>query len=66
MEGCSCDLVCMAGLGNMAGSNEAICCLRAGNVGLYQSVRPTAVLQPVSQQLKQSANYVNDVQVVRH
>ena len=37
MEGFSCDLVCMAGLGNMAGSNEAICCPRAGNVGLYQS-----------------------------
>ena len=44
MEGCSCDLVCMVGLGNMAGSNEEICCPRAGNVGLYQGVSPTAVL----------------------
>ena len=52
MEGCSCELVCMSGLGNTAGSNEGICCPIAGNVGLYQGVRPTAVLQPVSQQLK--------------
>ena len=44
MEGCSCDLVCMAVLGNMAGSNEGICRPRAGNVGLYQGVRPTVVL----------------------
>ena len=66
VEGCSCDLVCMAGLGNMAGSNEGVCCSRAGNVGMYQDVRPTAVPQPVSQQLKQNASYVNDVQIVRH
>ena len=66
MEGCSCDLVCMAGLGNMAGWNEGILSPRAGNVGLYRGVRPTTVLQLVSQQLKQNANYVNDVQIVRH
>ena len=66
VEGCSCDLVCMAGLGNMAGSNEGVCCSRAGNVGLYQGVRPTVAPQPVSQQLKQNASYVNVVKMLRH
>ena len=47
MEGCSCDLVCMADLGNMAGSNKGICRPRAGNVGLYQGVRPTVVLHGI-------------------